>query len=46
MYYNCFINLKNMLKILRKSQKERPTTAIQGLNQCTEVTHFKTGMPF
>ena len=24
MYYNCFINLKNMLKILRKSQKERP----------------------
>ena len=24
MYYNRFINLKNMLKILRKLQKERP----------------------
>ena len=24
MYYNFFINLKNMLKILRKLQKERP----------------------
>ena len=34
MYRNCFINLKNMLKILRKLQKERPsgvyTTVDQG----------------